>query len=165
MGVLGMFRAGAASSHGAWILCPSRPQHGTARSQFRRWLYSVSTSALSARCALPAHPDAASSSYSALPSSQPQALALYLSKYLSAGTRHVRWRDLVIIPYFILCSSGATQHPASSCKGRLYLRSIRPSHHQDMPVEPAQRNSHSDTHTYFSRFALRAFREMYPSDM
>lgn len=53
MGVLGMFRAGAASSHGAGVLCPSRPRRSVARSQLRRGVYSVSTSALSARCALP----------------------------------------------------------------------------------------------------------------
>lgn len=53
MGVLGMFRAGAASSHGAWILCPSWPQRSVARSQLRRGMYSVSTSPLSTRCACP----------------------------------------------------------------------------------------------------------------
>jgi len=114
----------------------------------------------------PAHPDAASSSYSALPSSQPQALARCLSQYLSAGTKHVRWRDLVIIPYFILCPFGATQQrPAvanvgCTC-GRLDLRiskTCRWSPHSEIPTL-------TRIHTLVGSHCEPSEKCMYPSDM
>lgn len=142
------------------ILCPSRPLRSFCVPPVET-LGVLRANVCDINTLRPAHPDAASSSYSALPSSsQPQALAFCLSQCLSARCHPVfhtllSRRD----------SASGQRLRLVGCTCRLHLRSIRPLHLQDVPVEPALGNSHSDTHTYFSRFALRAFREMHPSVM